>query len=257
MGRLIVLDPAEAARIQRQFGVDDLQVRRDHLLSHLLAALTRHAVDQVIFFGGTALGRTHLTNGRLSEDLDLIAVGRRSDVAAVLDRQLPSAVRREYGQLRWVPALGGVRDVEPATLVSPDGLTVRVQLLNGAGYEPWPTELRDLEQRYSDAPPARLRVPTLAAFVAWKTVTWADRQLPRDLYDLWALAERGAIDRAARALYVSHGPTGAPPASYLFDEVPTVDDWQRQLGSQTRLTVTPSEAAARVGAAWRSASDVS
>jgi predicted nucleotidyltransferase component of viral defense system len=254
LGGLIVLDPAEAARIQEQFGVDDLQVRRDHLLSHLLAALARHAADQVIFFGGTALGRTHLPNGRLSEDLDLIAVGRRSDVAAVLDRQLASAVRREYGRLRWAPALRRVRDVEPASLISADGLTVRVQLLNGAGYEPWPTELRDLEQRYSDAPPARLRVPTLAAFVAWKTVTWGDRQLPRDLYDLWALAERGAVDHAARALYVAHGPTGAPPPDYLFDDVPTVDDWQRQLGGQTRLTVTPSEAAARVGAAWQSVS---
>jgi Nucleotidyl transferase AbiEii toxin, Type IV TA system len=246
-----MLDPAEAVRVRETFGVDDLQVRRDHLISHLLAALSTHAADRVIFFGGTALSRTHLVGVRLSEDIDLIAVGRRSDVAAVLDRPMAAAARREYGQLRWNPPLSAVRDVDPATLVTVDGLAVRVQLLSAVGYEPWPTELRVLEQRYSDVPAARLRVPTLAAFVAWKTATWADRRSPRDLYDLWALAERDAVNDAARDLYVKHGPTGAPPADYLFVDFPPEDDWRRQLGSQTRLTVTASEAAARVRSAWR------
>ncbi|HYJ70760.1 MAG TPA: nucleotidyl transferase AbiEii/AbiGii toxin family protein [Nocardioidaceae bacterium] len=246
-----MLDPAEAAQVRERFGVDDLQVRRDHLLSHLLAALSRHAAERVIFFGGTALGRTHLTDVRLSEDLDLIAISRRSDVAELLERRLAAAVRREYGQLRWEPPLTQVRGAEPAVLVSPDGLTVRIQLLSGTGYEPWPTELRDLEHRYADAPPARLRVPTLPAFVAWKTVAWADRQLPRDLYDLWALAERGAIDAVARDLYVKHGPTGSPPAGWLFDDAPSESDWRLQLGGQTRLAIGPAEAASCVRAAWR------
>jgi hypothetical protein len=36
-----MLDPAEAAAVAGEFGVTDEQVRRDHLLSHLLAARRR------------------------------------------------------------------------------------------------------------------------------------------------------------------------------------------------------------------------
>lgn len=70
-------DPAEGAAVAEKFGVSDEQVRRDHLLSHLLAVLARDLPDAVVFFGGTAFARTHLPEGRLSEDLDLFAVPRR------------------------------------------------------------------------------------------------------------------------------------------------------------------------------------
>ena len=42
-----------------------------------------------------------------------------------------------------------------------------MQLLGGEGYL-WPTEVVEIEQRYSDAPPARLRVLTADAFAAAK-----------------------------------------------------------------------------------------
>jgi len=110
------------------------QVRRDHLLSHLLAALSRHLQDRLLFFGGTALAGAFIPDGRLSEDLDLI----------------------------------------------------------------------------SDAPPARLRVPNLPAFAAWKTAAWAERRAARDLFDLWSLAQVGPITEEAAKLYRRFGPTGHP-----------------------------------------------
>jgi predicted nucleotidyltransferase component of viral defense system len=55
-------------------GVAEAQVRRDHAISHILAALSRHRSEDLIFFGGTALSRTYLLDKRLSEDIDLIAV---------------------------------------------------------------------------------------------------------------------------------------------------------------------------------------
>lgn len=55
---------------------------------------------------------------------------------------------------------------------------MRVQVLGSTGYPPWPTEVRQLHQRYSDAPPARLRILTRAAFAASKTVAWRDRAAP-------------------------------------------------------------------------------
>jgi hypothetical protein len=73
-----MLAPDEEAAVAEQFGVARTQVRRDHLISHLLAALSTHLADQVVCFGGTALSRSFVPDGRLSEDIDLIAVGRRA-----------------------------------------------------------------------------------------------------------------------------------------------------------------------------------
>lgn len=164
-----MLDPVEAAAVAEEFGVSDEQVRRDHLLSHLLGVLARDLSEAVVFFGGTALARTHLPDGRLSEDLDLLAVPPRKEIVAEVERLLASAVRREYGRLSWDPPLSAVRDVDPAVLRTPDGLTVRVQLLDPASHPAWPTEPQPLVQRYTDAPPATLVVPTRPAFGASKT----------------------------------------------------------------------------------------
>ncbi len=116
-----------------------------------------------------------------------------------------------------------------------EGLTVRVQLLDPANHPEWPTERRALFQRYSDAPPAALAVPTLPAFAASKTSAWHDRRLPRDLYDLWGLARIGALDSAAADLFAQLGPTGHPPRPWMFSSPPAIADWTAQLGGQTAL----------------------
>lgn len=73
--------PDDVANVMARFGVAEQQVRRDHAISHILAILSRDHRDELIFFGGTALSRTYLVDERLSEDIDLIAVGRRDDLA--------------------------------------------------------------------------------------------------------------------------------------------------------------------------------
>ena len=245
-----MLDPTEAAAVAAKFGVGDPEVRRDHLLSHVLAALASNLAEEVVFLGGTALARTHLPDGRLSEDLDLVARGKRASVASVVERVLATGARRDYGRLSWQPRLSAGRDVDSAMLVAADGLALRVQLLDATHVQDWPTEHRQLLQRYSDAPPTRLRVPTLASFVASMTAAWADRRQPRDLYDLWGLARIGAIDETARDLYVRFGPMGEPPARSLFDEPPDDESWKDQLNGETRLTVGAVEAASQVRDAW-------
>jgi predicted nucleotidyltransferase component of viral defense system len=59
-----------------QFGVAPEQVERDYLISHLLAAVSRGFGNRLHFIGGTALARTHLVSGRLSEDIDLVALDK-------------------------------------------------------------------------------------------------------------------------------------------------------------------------------------
>jgi Nucleotidyl transferase AbiEii toxin, Type IV TA system len=247
-----MLHPDEEADVAEQFGVSLPQVRRDHLISHLLAALSAHAADQVVFFGGTALSRTFAPDGRLSEDIDLIATGQRRDVATLVQERLLRGTRREFPGLRWEPLLTAVRDVEPANLTTPDGLTVRVQLLRADGYPPWPTTTLPLVQRYSDAPPATLTVPTATAFAAAKTVAWIDRAACRDLFDLWLLAQAGSVSGEAARLFTQHGPTNKPPTARMFSQAPDEATWRRDLSGQTRLAVTAEEALAVVADAWRS-----
>jgi hypothetical protein len=155
--------------------------------------------------------------------------------------------------MTWSPGWSRNSDVDPAVAVTPDGIAIKIQLLRGAGYEPWPTETREIEQRYRDAPPAILRVPTLQAFAGWKTAAWMDRGAARDLYDLWALDKVGALTAESAALFARHGPTSSPPRSWMFKGAPSAAEWQAQLAGQTRLTVTAAEALEAVRSAWAAA----
>lgn len=59
----------------------EAQVRRDFAISWMLWAIAESTPD-VVFLGGTALSRTLLTGLRLSEDIDLMPIGPRSQMAA-------------------------------------------------------------------------------------------------------------------------------------------------------------------------------
>jgi hypothetical protein len=207
------LHPHDLATVTDRFGVAEEQVRRDHAISHVLGVLSRYHGDELIFFGGTALSQTYLRDERLSEDIDLITTGHRDDLAAVLTDEIGAALTRTHGRPAWSPGWSRSSDVDPAVLVTPEGLAIKIQLLRGTHYEPWPTRMHEIEQRYRDAPPANLRVPTLASFGGWKTAAWIDRRAARDLYDLWALSKVGALNSDAAALFARYGPTGHPPRS--------------------------------------------
>jgi predicted nucleotidyltransferase component of viral defense system len=245
----------ERDAVTAQFGVSTEQVERDHLISHVLAFLSRSVGDHVQFIGGTALARTHLPAGRLSEDIDLIAIDDRKPVAAALDAALPRGLARSHGRLTLDPMLSDGPSTRPAILRSPSGLSVRIQLLSSRDRVVWPSERRVLVQRYTDAPTAELLVPTLPAFAASKTSTWADRHSARDLWDLWALSELGAIDQQAADLYRRYGPTNRPPSTRLFTKAPTDAEWRAQLAGQTHITVSAHEALAAVRKAWRAVVD--
>jgi hypothetical protein len=168
------LSQADLDRETGRFGVADEQVRRDHAISHVLAGISKDLRNDVMFFGGTALSRTHLISARLSEDIDLVALGNRAETAERLTDGISSALLRTHGRVSWAPAFTA-NDTEPAIVETPTGIAIRVQLLAGQGYQPWPTELRDIEQRYSDVPSATLIVPTIESFVGWKATAWHDR----------------------------------------------------------------------------------
>jgi predicted nucleotidyltransferase component of viral defense system len=244
------VDIDEREQVAQQFGVAPEQVERDHLISYLLGFLSERFDDRIHFIGGTALARTHLPRGRLSEDIDLVAVGSRRAVAEELDDALPRAVARTHGRLAIEPSFSRVADTVPVTAKTVEGTAVKIQLLSSRDRIVWPSERRRVEQRYSDAPTAQLVVPTLPAFVASKTATWAERSAPRDLWDPWALSGIGAIDETALDLFQKFEPTNRPPGDYIFTSAPSDVAWQTQLAGQTRLTVTAAEALTIVRDAW-------
>lgn len=241
---------AEWEQVASRFGVGMEQVRRDHLISHVLAAISSDVPsDDLVFFGGTALSRTHLADARLSEDIDLIAQVARNDVAEQIERAVRRGIARSHGRPTWEPALTATVGSQPSVLSVADGTSVQVQLLGGDGYS-WPTEVAVMEQRYSDAPPARLRVLTSDAFAAAKLGAWIERRTPRDLYDLWAMSERGLIGPSALQVFTAHGPFGTPPDAWVFDHVLDEGAWTRALGHQTHLRVSALEAITAVREAW-------
>src|SRR5581483_6266669 len=168
-----MLEQTELETIAKQFGVSEAQVRRDHMISHILLALAGLDLP-ITFFGGTALARTYLADptrgARLSEDIDLYGADRR-ELASALDDRLPRLLRREFPGSTWDPALAVVRSVDPGQLVSREGLRVRVQLLAAQG--DWPAEPTEIQLRYADTPgKVVLTTPTLAAFAAMKAIAW-------------------------------------------------------------------------------------
>jgi hypothetical protein len=252
-----MLEPDELADMAAAFGVAEDQVRRDHLISHLLFALAQLKLP-VVFFGGTALARTHLTDSgtgaRLSEDVDLYSAVRK-ETAATLDEEQPRRLRREFPRLRWEPPLSSVRSVDPGQLVSADGIRVRLQLLDSGrdhrDYAAWPIGDTHVELRYRDMPTSvMLRTPTLAAFAAMKTAAWADRRAARDLFDLAGLARIGALTSEAADLVKAA--TGLTVGRNLFAPAP-VRDWEAQLAHQTLALPTVRQCLDEVSEAYAEA----
>lgn len=243
-----VLSEAELSEVSAKFNVAESQVQRDHVISHTLAAIAEDASDDVVFFGGTALCRTHLPDLRLSEDIDLIAMSDRADAAKRIQRSVVRRLRRSLGVPAFTPDLVATRHPAPSVL-SVNDIRIQVQLLSATGYPRWPTQYCDIDQRYSDAPPARLRVLTPAAFAGAKLSAWHDRGASRDLYDMWAMAVQGMIDEEAMELFSRFGAlTDASMVS--FSAIPSGSEWKASLGHQGVQNVSAAEAVEVVRNAW-------
>lgn len=125
---------AEMEQVASTFGVGMEQVRRDHLISHVLSAIASDiSTDDLVFFGGTALSRTHLGDSRLSEDIDLIARIPCKEIAEKIERAVRRGLARSHGRPTWQPVLTATTGSQPTVLTVPDGTSVQVQLLGGEG----------------------------------------------------------------------------------------------------------------------------
>ncbi|MFD0481955.1 hypothetical protein ACFQ46_05040 [Kineococcus sp. GCM10028916] len=68
----MTLSDDDLRRVAEQFGVSELQVRRDHLITHLLAVLSASPLaDELVFYGGTTLPKTHLDQRQSADRYDV------------------------------------------------------------------------------------------------------------------------------------------------------------------------------------------
>lgn len=230
-----MIDDIEIRGRARELGVPGAQIRRDHLLSHLIAALPLE--DRVVFIGGTALNRTHIPDVRLSEDLDVHLVeGPADDLVA----QLIEAVRLEYPGIT-VDRRQRRYDVATYSLQI-DDLRVQVQvIMKRPEWRPLPTAITPIRLRYSDlSESVDLVVPTVEAFAAMKLTAYVDRVAPRDLFDLRELAERGTLNDESLALVRQL--LGRSLARQEFETLPSQNEWDIELSHQVADAGSPTEA---------------
>lgn len=212
------------------------------MISHVLEALYRLQLDEVTFFGGTALCRTWLPDVRLSEDIDLL-VPDHIVAASLIPRMLSRALRREYPEAEWADV--GVKHEVDTKLLSV-GRNVQVKVQFAKWRHLWESSIPVVDSpvrlRYSDLPETvQLSVPTGAGFGAMKLIAWSDRRAPRDLFDLYELARNGYLVKEVQE--IQKAITGvAPTASTLGRTVPptVVDSWDAELAHQ--LTAPPPAA---------------
>ncbi len=244
---------ADLDQVRSTFGVGEAQVRRDFVISWMLWAIAESTPD-VVFFGGTALNRTLLTTLRLSEDIDLMPTTRRSEVAADIHLGLTSHLERGFGQVTTDIPLPDTRHPS-ASVYEVGGHKIRVQLVDRDSYY-WPWQPAAIHQRYQGCPPATLQTLTSEGFAAAKTAAWCERNTPRDLYDLWAMAEAGLITPAAADVFRQHGPTNRHPSPAVFPDAPATErEWHDALSHQCVVQVSPAEAYHAVVTAWAKASN--
>lgn len=220
-----------AARLE----VPESQVRRDHLLSHLINAL--NGEDRVVFIGGTALNRTHLPDVRLSEDLDLHLLEGSPD--ELLGRLL-DAVRLEFPSITMVS--GRTRGDVATYVLGVGELRVQIQVISRrAEWVKLPVATIPVRLKYPDLPDSvEIAIPTVESFGAMKLVAYVDRGAARDLFDLRELSEHGALNEESIAL--ARELLGRPVVKEEFKSYPTLDQWTVELERQVSDPGNPDQA---------------
>lgn len=241
-----MLDFNEAEKVRKLFNSNEAQVHRDHAISYILSVL-QNVSSSMVFFGGTALARTHLRRGRLSEDIDLYTSTRQKLCLEIDD--LPNMIEQEFPQATWGKLPSSTSDVQSSLLVCNSTIQIEVQAISTQlrGWNFIPVETVQIYQRYTDIPPTSLKVPTLDGFCAMKLTAWFDRGASRDLFDLEGLTHLRPVSEDTKALVTEL--LGLRLTRRMLDR--KIDGvWQDDLAHQTKLEKTGEECLARVLQWW-------
>ena len=203
-----------ANRLARAGGrrLPEAVLERDYCLAWSLVALSRTPLrDRLAFKGGTALKRCYFGDYRFSEDLDFTLAAETSfdEIRRGLDPVFAEARRAAGAVFRFAREDRRTHENShtfylgyEGPLAAPAGgrevkvdVTIRERLV-------FPLEDRPVlrgYKEYADLPDdSKIRAYSLGEIMAEKVVALTDRARnePRDLYDVWYLAEGGHVDLA-------------------------------------------------------------
>lgn len=177
------------------------QVEKDRFQHIVLAALSQSHAAELVFKGGTALQKMGLVR-RFSEDLDFTLRGRlvRQDPRPVLAalrgaalgslkvRGITVTADREIADERTI---GFRLRIQGPLYRNRHGLcTLRIETSRREEVL-LPSESIELDPPYPDVWPYTLAFMAKEEIMAEKVRTLLTREKPRDLYDLWSLAQIG------------------------------------------------------------------
>jgi len=186
--------------------VPEKSVEKDYAIHWVMAGLARTGLHaRLAFKGGTALRLCRFEGYRYSEDIDLTAVDTVDTAAAFTAfREVSSWVRQESAiQLEAV---------ETSAETHEDGFSFKVEYTGPLGGDAgsrsikvdlstsekvlFPIEGLPLKPHYADLPAeARIRCYSLGEVVVekFRSLLNPARREPRDVYDLWHLAEKSPV----------------------------------------------------------------
>ena len=192
---------------KQAFRIPETTIERDYCLAWLLSALSKHEAlaTALAFKGGTALRRVHFGEYRFSEDLDFTLVTEIPLEQIFSELDVLFDVLAEESGIRFSRKSGDpVRHARNDTFYLeyqgplPSKGSVKVDVTRGE------TLVFELERKpvlqtypeFSDLPDDR-RIPVYSfpEVAVEKTLAVTDnaRREPRDLYDLWYLADRRSV----------------------------------------------------------------
>lgn len=241
-----MIPDAEIAARAQALGVPESQIVRDHLISHTLEAIASLKNDTIVFFGGTALCRTHLRDLRLSEDIDIIVEDLTE--AEPVRSTVTKALRRQFPTLTW-DYQGRQHDVDTWHMLTGESVVnIQFALWRQGWKAAIPVSPHPVDLRYSDLPDSvEMTVPTGGGFAAMKVMAWMDRHAPRDLVDLAALADAGYLNH--EALSSVHALLGYKPTAQAIGNVAMTRveaQWATELDHQASNLASPKACLASV-----------
>ena len=186
--------------------VPEKSVEKDYVIHWLMAGLSRTPLhDRLAFKGGTALRLCRFEGYRYSEDIDLTAMGDVDKAAAF------SALREAAAWVREASAVV-LEVVEDSHDAHSDGFSFEVGYTGPLGGDAGSRSLKvdvstsekvlfpiaelSLMPHYADLPAdVRIRCYALEEVVVekFRSLLNPARREPRDVYDLWHLAERAPV----------------------------------------------------------------
>jgi len=201
-----MLSREELAEYLGKTGLRNMQQVETDYLQHIILSriISSKLSGKLIFKGGTALQKLHITN-RFSVDLDFTAVGEFGDEEVKEFEILSESAMKDYGfdckataektaskSKRISVEIKGPIYLDTRSEKSISRIKIEVSYRETPLLEP---VMRGIMPSYIDMPPYSVQVMQNVEMLAEKIRALTMRSASRDLYDFWVLSMRGfAID---------------------------------------------------------------